>query len=436
MSGEICNHLMKFLDESHSMFHAIAYLARMLDDSGFIRLEEGKSWKLLPGEEYYTVRGASSLIAFAIPENRRGGFMMAAAHCDSPTYKLRQNAVSVSTDGLARLSVEKYGGAIERSWLDRPLSIAGRVLYEDSRKVSARLIDIDRDLLVIPSVAPHLSKALSKGGDLKAHVDMLPLFSQECSAGELNSVIAETIGIPAQQILATDLFLYARMPSTMIGLNHEFIASPRLDDLECAWCCLKALIEAQDSGAVPVMCVFNNEEVGSGTAQGADSTFLCDVLERLCSSFELSSEERHAAIAESYMVSADNAHAVHPAHPELSDANEQPQMNKGIVIKYNASQKYATDGFSAAVFISICKRAGVPVQSYSNRADLPGGSTLGHISIAHVSVPTVDIGLAQLAMHSCYEIAGAEDPAYLVAAMKEYFSSRLLRISDEITEIE
>ena len=285
-------------------------------------------------------------------------------------------------------------------------------------------------------MAPHLSKDLSKGGELKAHVDMLPLFSQELSEGELNSIIAETIGIPVQQILATDLFLYARMPSTMIGLNHEFIASPRLDDLECAWCCLKALIEAQDSGAVPVMCAFNNEEVGSGTAQGADSTFLCDVLERLCSSLELSSEERYAAIAESYMVSADNAHAVHPAHPELSDANEQPQMNKGIVIKYNAAQKYATDGFSAAVFISICKRAGVPVQSYSNRADLPGGSTLGHISIAHVSVPTVDIGLAQLAMHSCYEIAGAEDPAYLVAAMKEYFSSRLLRISDEITEIE
>ena len=224
-----------------------------------------------------------------------------------------------------------------------------------------------------------------------------------------------------ENLLATDLYLYPRTAGTLTGMKEEFVVSPRLDDLQCVFGCLKGFLAAEESGSVPVLAVFNNEEVGSGTRQGADSTFLSDVLRRINTAMGRSEEDYLTAVANSFLVSADNAHAVHPAHPEYADGNEAPVLNGGIVLKYNASQRYTTDAVSAAVFRQVCDEAGVSLQRYSNRADLPGGSTLGNISTAHVSVHSVDIGLPQLAMHSACEVAGAQDTEDLVRAMTVFF---------------
>jgi len=422
---------MQFLDNSPTMFHACENAARNLRHAGFIRLSESSVWELCPGGKYYVNRGDSSLIAFRLPQTRPLGFMAAAAHSDSPSFKIRQNAEVSSPGGVVRLSVEKYGGAILRSWLDRPLSLAGRVFYKEGERICRVLIDIDKDLLFIPSMAPHLRKEVNTGEELKANIDLLPLFAQTDEKDSFNELIAQTAKIPPQDMISGDLYLYPRERASLIGANDEFLLSPRIDDLECAWCVLQGLITSGESASVALYCLFNNEEVGSGTWQGADSKFLEDTIVRICSSLDMSDDERLAILASSFMVSADNAHAVHPGHAEYYDSNELPKLNGGVVIKYNAAQKYATDGLSAAVFTRVCELAGVPVQHYSNRADLPGGSTLGHISLAHVSVPTVDIGLAQLAMHSCCELTGAHDPERLQNAMKEYFSRSLL-IKDDV----
>lgn len=295
-------------------------------------------------------------------------------------------------------------------------------MVRKSGKIAAKLVNVDRDLLIIPGVAIHLDREVNKGTALKANVDMLPLFSGGKEPGAFRKLIAQAAGVEEADLLSTDLFLYPRVAGTRTGLNEEFVVSPRLDDLQCVFGCMQGFLSAKESESVPVLAVFNNEEVGSGTRQGADSTFLADVLRRINAAMGRNEEEYLTAVANSFLVSADNAHAVHPAHPEHADANEAPVMNGGIVMKYNASQKYTTDAVSAAVFQQICEEAGVALQRYSNRADLPGGSTLGNISTAHVSVHSVDIGLPQLSMHSACEVAGARDAEDLVKAMTVYYS--------------
>ena len=337
--------------------------------------------------------------------------------------------------GSVRLSVEPYGGMIMRSWMDRPLSVAGRVMVWEEGRLRSRLVNIDRDLLVIPSVAIHMDREVNKGTPLKANVDLLPLLGMAGEPWRFRRLVAESAGVPEDAILSTELFLYPRTPGTLTGLQEEFIAAPRLDDLQCVFGCFRGFLAAEDSASVPLLCVFNNEEVGSGTRQGADSTFLTDVLSRISGALGRSPEEHLAALASSFLVSADNAHAVHPAHPEYADQNERPVLNGGVVIKRNANQRYTTDSLSGAVFQQICREAEVPVQRYSNRADLPGGSTLGNISSAHLSVPTVDIGLPQLAMHACYEVAGVRDTEALVKAMTAYFGRSFRRLPDGSMEI-
>ena len=294
----------------------------------------------------------------------------------------------------------------------------------------SRLVNIDRDLLVIPGVAIHMDRSVNKGAELNPAVDLLPLLGCGKEPGAFRKLIAEAAGVREEHLLSTELFLYPRTKAVQTGLNGEFIVSPRLDDLQCVFGCLEGFLAAKPGGSLPVLAVFNNEEVGSSARQGADSTFLTDVLERIAHGCGLDSEGWKAAVANSFMVSADNAHAIHPAHPEYADKGECPVLGGGIVIKYNANQRYTTDAVSGAVFQAICQEAGVPVQRYSNRADLPGGSTLGNISTAHLSVPTVDIGLPQLAMHSVCETAGAADTEHLVKAMTAYFSRDFHRDRD------
>ena len=422
--------LFRFLDESPTCYHAAANAKAALTAAGAVELRESEQWKLEKGTLYVVERGDSALMAFRVPEGPFHGFLMAAAHSDSPTFKIRETAEAASAGNTLRLSVEPYGGGVWRGWLDRPLSVAGRVVIRQGDRLVSRLVNIDRDLLVIPGVAIHMDRSVNKGAELNPAVDLLPLLGCGKEPGAFRKLIAEAAGVREEHLLSTELFLYPRTKAVQTGLNGEFIVSPRLDDLQCVFGCLEGFLAAKPGGSLPVLAVFNNEEVGSSTRQGADSTFLTDVLERIAHGCGLDSEGWKAAVANSFMVSADNAHAIHPAHPEYADKGEFPVLGGGIVIKYNANQRYTTDAVSGAVFQAICQEAGVPVQRYSNRADLPGGSTLGNISTAHLSVPTVDIGLPQLAMHSVCETAGAADTEHLVKAMTAYFSRDFHRDRD------
>ena len=327
---------------------------------------------------------------------------MAAAHTDSPTFKIKHNPEK-KAGPYVQLSTEKYGGMLMGTWFDRPLSVAGRVVTAKDGKLETKLVDVDRDLLVIPSVAIHMNRAANDGFKLMANVDTLPLYGMQEASGSFRGVVAAAAGVKEDEILGEDLSLYVRTRGTVFGAKDEFLLAPRLDDLGCVFGLLEGFLAAAPSGSVPVFCAFDNEEVGSETKQGAASSLLSDTLRRIALALGLGEEGYLRLLAQSFLVSADNAHAIHPAHPEYADKGEFPVLGGGIVIKYNANQRYTTDAVSGAVFQAICQEAGVPVQRYSNRADLPGGSTLGNISTAHLSVPTVDIGLPQLAMHSVCE---------------------------------
>ncbi len=409
--------LCDFLDASHSVYHAQAYLAETLKNAGYTRLYEQDEWALIPGGKYFLTRGGSALVAFRVPKESPKGFLMSASHSDRPTFKVKENFELAAA--YTRMAVERYGGMLIAPWLDRPLSVAGRVTVETETGVETKLLDIDRDLLLIPNVAIHMNRQANEGYKWNPAVDTLPLVGGAEAAGKLPALLEQEAG---GKILGHDLYLYIRQKASVWGVDGEYISAAALDDLECAWGCTQGFLKSGDSASVPVLCVFDSEEVGSVSPQGAGSSLLEDTLGRICDSLKL---HRGRMLAQSFLVSADNAHAVHPNHPEYADPSNAPVMGGGLVIKYNANLSYCTDSVSAGVFRKICGRAGVKVQTYHNRADLPGGSTLGRISLAHVSVPTVDIGLAQLAMHSCFETAAVSDAIDLENAMAAYYGTTL-----------
>ena len=416
--------MLDFISASPTCFHAIANTAARLIAAGYAPLSEGERWTLRPGDHRFVIRGGSSIIAFRVPQELRGGFMMAAAHSDSPTFKLKEHA-ELRSSGYIRLHTEKYGGMLMSTWFDRPLSVAGRLFVRQNGCLDEKLVNIDRDLLVIPSVAIHMNRNANDGMKYMANVDTIPLFSSEDPAAAILPMAAEAAGVSPDDVLGSDLFLYCRSRGVTFGAHNEYILSPRLDDLACAWGCLEGFLAARDTGSLPVLCIFDNEEVGSETKQGAASAFLRDTLRRIMFALGHDEEAFRTMLARSFLLSADNAHAIHPNHPEYSDGDNCPRMNAGVVIKFNANQRYATDGRSCALFRSICQDAGVPTQVMANRSDLPGGSTLGSIANTLVPVSTVDIGLAQLAMHSAWETMGAEDCAHLAAAARQTFETIL-----------
>ena len=422
--------LLDFLAASPTAFHACRNLAGRLEGEGYRELLEQEEWQLQPGGKYFVRRNGSALIAFRIPTGGVRGFLMMAAHSDSPSFKIKEHGAVPTAGMYTRLNVEKYGGMLCSSWMDRPLSVAGRVAVREGERIVLRLVNVDRDLLLIPHVAIHMDRSANDGKKFDPNVDMLPLFGDASAEDKFDALIAEEVGARPEDVLAKDLFLYPRTPGTVWGANEEYLSSPRLDDLQCVFGCTEGFLRAGETEETPVLCVFDNEEVGSGTKQGADSSFLEDVLARIT---EGTGGNLRRCLARSFLVSADNAHAVHPNHPEYADRNDRPEMNKGIVVKYNANQRYTTDAVSAAAFTELCRAAGVPTQRFTNRADLPGGSTLGNISTAHVSVDSVDIGLAQLAMHSAYETAGTKDTEYLVRAAEAFFRCRFSRDEDGIS---
>ena len=418
------NGLLSFIEKSPTAFHATANAASVLEASGRTRLSESEEWKLEPGRGYFVTRNTSSIIAFDVPENAPERFMLVAAHSDSPTFKIKENAELSVRGKYTQLNVERYGGMLFSTWFDRPLSVAGRVLVRTENGMEARLIDIDRDLLVIPNVAIHMNREINDGFKYNAQTDLMPLFGDDTAKDGFKKLVAETCGVSEDDILGTDLFLYPRVKGTVIGHDGEYLLSPRLDDLECAYSALAAFTQAKKPvSAVNMLCIFDNEEVGSGTKQGADSTFLYDVMQRIFISLGRKPEDAFRAAANSFMLSADNAHAVHPNHPEKTDAENCVFMNEGIVIKFNANQRYTTDGVSAAFFHRILKEKEIPFQHFANRSDMAGGGTLGNISGSHVSINTLDIGLAQLAMHSSCETAGARDLGYMISGMTAFYEA-------------
>ncbi len=409
--------LMQYLNMAHSSYHAVQGLKEMLEEEGYLPLSESSRWELMPGGKYYVTRGDNSLIAFRIPVTEPAGFMMTASHCDRPALKVKTNADLAGK--YTRLSVERYGGMLMAPWLDRPLSVAGRVLVQTESGVQSKLVDIDRDLMLIPSVAIHMNRQANDGYTWDPKTDLLPLMGGAGMEGKLDTLLYRYAG---GSVLGHDLYLYVREDAKTWGLEEEYISAQGLDDLACAWGCTMGLLQARESEAINVLCVFDGEEVGSMTGQGAGSDLLKTVLSRICAALRVDIQQ---LLAQSLMISADNAHALHPNHPELADPNNAPVLGGGPVLKFNANMRYTTDGVTAALMRQVAHAAGVPLQTYCNRADMPGGSTLGNVSLGQVSVLSADMGLPQLAMHSCYETCAQQDVLDWVDLIRNFYSCSL-----------
>lgn len=462
---EIARDMLDFIEASPSMFHSAASICDWLDDAGFTYLPESAAWDLEPGGAYYTQRNGSSVIAWqvgeGVPAPAAGAqqtdvrfadeldcpayhFQVAASHADSPTFKVKAAPELDGAGESLRLNVEAYGGMIDYSWFDRPLGLAGRVLVREDVDeegadgaadadaavmpvaIHSRLLFIDRPVAIIPSLAIHMDREVNKGFAPNRQVDLCPLFSAgELKAGAFDALVARELGVRPDQVLARDLFLVNLQPAQVWGEGEEFVSSPRLDDLMCAYTSLSAFLQvgAPLENRISVYCCFDNEEVGSNTKQGAMSTLLRDTLERINQSLGFSSQDLRRALAASFMVSCDNAHAVHPNRPERADERNRCVLNGGLVIKEAANQAYCTDAFSRAVFAALLDRAGVPRQTFANKSDMAGGSTLGNLSNMQVSMHGVDVGCAQLAMHSSYETAGARDVAHAIAAFEAFYEA-------------
>lgn len=423
--SELNEKLFDFIKRSPTAFHAVKSAAEEFEAAGFERLDECGKWTLRRGGAYYVTRNLSSIIAFKVPKDDVKGFMIASSHSDSPMFKMKENP-ELREKCFVKLATERYGSMLLAPWFDRPLSFAGRVVVRTKDGIESRLVDFERPFCVIPTVSIHLNRKANEDATYNPAVDMIPL----AGIGDNLSVKAEAArlaGVAEEDVLSGDLFVY----NPEGGVEYAgAISAPRLDNLECAYASVAALTASEAKESLPVCCIFDNEEVGSATKQGAASTFLEDVLSRIAAALGIDEGGLLRLLSSSFMASCDNAQGVHPNHPELYDKSNSVYMNGGVVIKYNANQKYTTDAVSAAVMKLVCEAASVPVQSYANRADIPGGSTLGSISSTKVSVNTVDIGLAQISMHSCYETAGAKDLEYLVRTLEKLYTSSIDASSD------
>lgn len=414
------NHdLLHFIGQSPSIFHAVHHIKTALIYAGFTEIREEDPWHVKQGGKYVVTRNGSALMAFTIPEDDGKAFHVTVAHGDSPTFKIKETP-ELKDKNYIRLNVEGYGGMMMSSWLDRPLSVAGRLFVKEKDYIIPKLVALDGTFLLIPSVAIHMDRTVNQGKSWSIQTDLLPLYGTAHCETPFMSLVANAAGVDEKQIIAHDLFLYNRTPGILWGAEKEFISSPKLDDLHSAFASFRGFTMGKKEKNISLYALFDNEEVGSGTAQGAGSTFLTNTIHRIAFALGKNYDETEAMIAKSFMISADNGHAIHPNHSEYADPINAPILNGGVVIKFNAQQRYATNGYTAAIFRNICEKANVPVQNFTNHSDNPGGSTLGNISTTKIAIPTVDIGLAQLAMHSAYETAGSYDTEYLTKAIAAF----------------
>jgi M18 family aminopeptidase len=424
------NDLLKFLDASSVNFLAAEEIAKRLDAAGFSKLDRADKWVLEPNGKYYIVQNGSAVIAFVTGTDLQQGYHIIAAHSDSPGFRIKPNAEMRCENGMVKLNTEVYGGPILYTWFDRPLSIAGRVILRGDSPLTpiCRTVRINRPLLTIPHLAIHFNRAVNEGNPLSKQKDMLPIIAiinKELEHDNmLLKLIAQELNVKPEEIIDFDLSLYDTTPACLLGLHNEFVTSGRIDDLSMAHAALTALIDTSDThcAATRVMAIFDNEETGSGTKQGAASPLLKDVLTRINFIMGGNEETYQQGVARSFMVSADNAHGLHPNYPEKQDPTNHPALGGGPVIKINANCKYMTDAESAAVFAEICRMANVPFQYFVNHSDVAGGSTLGNILTSQIDLRGVDMGAAIWAMHSVRETASAADHDYTISAFSKFFT--------------
>ena len=423
--------MLSFIDGNPTAYHTTAAVRDILLKAGFAELLESRKWALEPGKDYFVCRNGSSIIAFRMGDQLENySFNVAAAHTDSPCFRIKENAEIHMGQNYTKLNTEGYGGMIMPSWLDRPLTVAGRLLVRTESGIESRLVCPDRALACIPNLCIHFNRDLNNGMKYNPQVDLQPIFGGK--GGNLKEVLAAEAGVKAEDILDADLVLATREKAVRMGLNGEYFMSGRIDDLECAYTTLWGFLQGrgEEEGRGDIWVMFDNEEVGSSSRQGAQGTLMADVLARIEESMGVSREQSIRARTNSLVLSADNGHATHPNHPEKSDPANPVVMGGGVLLKYNARQTYTTSGFTGAAFTAICKKAGVPVQVFANRADVPGGSTLGNLLGHQILMPMVDIGLGQLAMHSAMETASCADAEYMAKAVAEYYNTPIFQPKD------
>ncbi len=419
----IINKLMKFLDASHSEFNAAQNIKEILLGRDFIELNEKDKFELSPDKNYFLLRNDNSVIAFKFPKTyiSKMGFNICASHLDSPTLKLKMGKESIN-NGYHRVNVEVYGGTILSSWLDRPLSVAGRAIVKVDNQLVTKFIDIKSPILIIPNVCIHFNREINKGFAYNPEVDMKPVVSLGNEENSILEAISKELNVSKDLIIAYDLETYNYTNSMIGGLNKELLMSQRIDNLESAFLSLEAFINNDCGSGISVYASFNSEEIGSRTLSGADSDFLKSVLIRIYDSLGYTNAQFLQTLANSFMLSVDNGHAVHPNHPEYSDPQNLVYLNKGPIIKFNSNMAYLSDAASSAKIIDLCKINNIPYQVFYNKSDVRGGSTLGTLSVSHLGIQTCDIGLPQLAMHSSYETAGANDIEPMCKLIEAFYS--------------
>lgn len=433
MEKKVSKGLVEFLNKSYTAFHAVENIKDRLLAEGFTPLSEGEKWNIEKGGKYFVTRNDTSVIAFRVPQEDYKGFNVVASHSDSPCFKIKENAEITQAGQYVCLNTEKYGGMIMSTWFDRPLSVAGRLIVKTEKGLESRLVNVDRDLLIIPNLAIHMDRTVNDGKAINPQSDMLPLFGDLSRKDKFMDVVAEAAAVAKEDIIAKDLYLYVRQSAGFVGLDEEFITGPKLDDLQCAYTSMEGFLAAEKSASVAVLAVFDNEEVGSGTKQGALSTMMADTLKRMNKALGYDEEYYLCALTNSFMISADNAHSLHPNYSAKADPTNRPVINKGVVIKHHANQQYTTDAVSCAIFKELAETAGAAVQHFANRSDMVGGSTLGNLSNRHVSLNAVDIGLPQFAMHSCFETAGVNDTEDFAEICRKFYSSVITKTENYYT---
>lgn len=410
----------ELLDSSYSAFHAIGNIKQMLLGEGFAELYENEPFALEKGKGYFLIRGGSAIIAFKVPSDKPVGFHIASSHSDSPTFKLKPSP-AVNQGGILGLRVEPYGGMIMPSWFDRPLSIAGRLVVEKEGSIRPMLFALDEDFCIIPNLCIHFNRTINESHAYNPDTEIVPLAGEFEEGFDWNAFLKGKANLSEDEnILDADLFLYARQKAVLLGKKKELLASPRLDNLTSAYLSILSLLSAEAKDFIPLVAVFDNEEVGSSSFSGADGDFLSLALKRIESALEMNEETVNA---NSFALSVDNAHARHPNYPATFEKTADVKLNGGVVLKYNASMRYTTDGLSAALVKALAKKGNVRVQLFSNRPDMRGGSTLGNLSLNHVGILTADIGLAQLAMHSSVETMGANDLDEMKNLLETFYST-------------
>lgn len=421
--------LINFIYESPSPYHVVENVKKTLEIKGFSELKLTDKWNLKKGEKYYVTQNNTSLFAFVIgiEEIEDNGFKIIAAHTDSPSFKIKPSPEISVENKYVKFNTEVYGGPILNTWLDRPLSIAGRVSIKSDNILCPKsyLVNIDQPIITIPNLPIHFNRTVNEGIELNKQVDLLPvtaMINEEMNADSLLlSRISEEINVPKEDILEVDLNLYDFTKGSIIGMNNEFISSGKLDDLAMVHAGLTAFIEVSASKETNVLALFDNEEVGSRSKQGAGSPILKDILTRIAVVQDKNEEGVQRAIYNSFMISADMAHALHPNRPEKHDPIIRPIINSGPVIKIEGNQKYTTDSDSGAVFEMICKEANIPYQKFVNRSDMRGGGTLGNVSAGQLAIRSVDVGNPMWAMHSIRETSGVDDHTFMTNAFKCFY---------------